>query len=189
MGLPKKIKKDIPLIPQKQLYPRREELLSLINEKGTFLPKSVLHEDLDLGMIEFVKENLKIYSDGVEVPFIERILSTQNWSQYTETWKFNDDDYNVIPPFVCLIRMPEMKYGSNPSTQYTIPNRRTFFYDFQPSWDGQRKGGTIYEIPQPVPIDINYSIKVLTNMIRDLNKFNKNVLQFHIAFKIKVVFD
>jgi len=35
----------------------------------------------------------------------------------------------------------------------------------------------IYSIPQPVPIDINFSVKIITNRIRDLNKFNTKVLQ------------
>ena len=29
-----------------------------------------------------------------------------------------------------------------------------------PTWDGQRKGMDIYKIPQPVPVDITYNIKI-----------------------------
>lgn len=177
MGLPKKIKKDIQLVPDKTLLPRREELLSYINKDGTYLPKSVLHEDLDDGMIQFVKENFEVYVEGIKIPFVDKILSTQNWSQYVETWKFNDEDYNVIPPFMCLIKQPEMKYGSNPSVVYTIPNRREFYYVAVPNWDGQRKGADVYQIPQPVPIDISYSLKIVANRQRELNKLNKLILQ------------
>ena len=54
MALPKKIKKHIPLTDEKVGYPRREELLEKINRDGTYLPKSILHADLDGGMLEFV---------------------------------------------------------------------------------------------------------------------------------------
>lgn len=177
MGFPKNIKKTIPLREGRQLYQRREELLGFIEDKGTYLPKSILHSDLDRGMLDFVKENLLITTNGKTVNFIDIILSTQNWSQYTETWSFMNDDLNAEPPFVTVVRAPEMKYGSNPSTVYTIPQRREFFYKLVPTWDGQRKGADIYQIPQPVPIDINYSIKIMTNRIEDLNKFNRLILQ------------
>ena len=40
MGLPKKIKKDLSLIPKKTLLPRRHEIADMISEDGTYLPKS-----------------------------------------------------------------------------------------------------------------------------------------------------
>ena len=52
MPLPKKIKKTIPLTPQKTLMGRREELLDKINKDGTYLPKSLLHADLDRGFLD-----------------------------------------------------------------------------------------------------------------------------------------
>jgi len=39
MALPKKIKKHLPLSPEKILLERREELLEQIQEDGTYLPK------------------------------------------------------------------------------------------------------------------------------------------------------
>ena len=48
MGLPKKIKKDIPLIPKKTLLPRRHEIADMISEDGTYLPKSLLSFDISL---------------------------------------------------------------------------------------------------------------------------------------------
>ena len=58
MGFPKKIKKHIPLNYTKTLFPRREELMDKINQDGTFLPKSILHADLDRGFLDFVKNDL-----------------------------------------------------------------------------------------------------------------------------------
>ena len=177
MALPKKIKKTIDLIPKATGYQRREELLEDIQRDGTYLPKSILHADLDRGMLDFVKEDLKTFLDGKTIPTVDIIITTQNWSQFTETWNFQDLDKNVKPPFITTVRRPEVPYGSNPSLQYTIPNRKQFYYAKVPTWNGQRKGVDVYKIPQPIPVDITYEVKIFVNRMRGLNEFNKNVLQ------------
>jgi len=177
MPYPKKIKKDIKLTPEKILYPRREELLEMINEKGTYLPKSVLHADLDKGFLDFVKEDLGMSTEGQKIPVVDILLSTQNWSQFVETWNFQDVDKNVSPPFVTVVRDNNIKFGTNPSTQYTIPVRKLFYYATVPDYDGDRLNVTLYKIPQPVPVDIKYSLKFICNRMRELNQLNKKVLQ------------
>ena len=177
MALPKKIKKTIDLIPTDVGYKRREQLLEDIQRDGTYLPKSILHADLDRGMLDFVKEDLKTFLDGKTIPTVDIIITTQNWSQFTETWNFQDLDKNVKPPFITTVRRPEVPYGSNPSLQYTIPNRKQFYYAKVPTWNGQRKGVDVYKIPQPIPVDITYEVKIFVNRMRGLNEFNKNVLQ------------
>jgi hypothetical protein len=177
MPLPKKVKPTLPLVQQKTLSERRQELLQYITKDGTFLPKSVLHADLDRGMLDFVKEELKIIVDGKTIPTIDRIITTQNWSQYVETALFVDLDYNPSPPFITLVRSPEVKYGTNPSLQYTIPNRKQFYYASVPTWNGNVAGMDIYTIPQPVPVDIKYSLKIVCNRMRELNQLNKVILQ------------
>jgi len=177
MAIPKKIKKKIDLSPQKILMERREELLEYIQEDGTYLPKSVLHADLDRGMLDFVRDDLEMVADGKVVNPVDIIITTQNWSQFTETWNFQDLDKNIKPPFIATVRQPDVKYGSNPSLQYTIPNRKQFYYAKVPTWDGQRKGMDIYKIPQPVPVDITYNVKIFCTKMRHLNEFNKLVLQ------------
>ena len=177
MAFPKKIKKDLKLTPDKILLERRKELLEYIQEDGTYLPKSVLHADLDRGMLDFVRDDLEMIADGEKVNPIDIITTTQNWSQFTETWNFQDLDKNIKPPFIATVRQPDVKYGSNPSLQYTIPNRKQFYYAKVPTWDGQRKGMDIYKIPQPVPVDITFNVKIFCTKMRHLNEFNKLVLQ------------
>ena len=177
MPLPKKIKKDIPLTESKTLLPRRRELVDKINKDGTFLPKSLLHADLDGGFLEFVKNELKTVIDGKIIPTIDILVTTQNWSQFTETWNLQNLDKNVEPPFITTVRVPEVKFGSNPAVLYNIPNRRQYFYAQVPTWDGQRNGMDIYKIPQPVPVDISYTVKIVCNRMREINEFNKNVIE------------
>ena len=46
-----------------------------------------------------------------------------------------------------------------------------------PTWDGNRKGMDIYKIPQPVPIDLVYEVRLFCNRMRDLNKLNRKIIQ------------
>jgi hypothetical protein len=177
MAYPKQIKKTLPLKPQKELLARREQLLDYITRDGTYLPKSVLHADLDRGMLDFCKDKLQTVTSGKVVPFIDIIITTQNWAQFTETWNFSDLDKNVEVPFMTVVRNPEVKYGSNPALIYNIPNRRQYYFATVPTWDGQRKGVDIYTIPQPVPVDITYSLKIMCNRMRELNQLNKIIMQ------------
>jgi hypothetical protein len=176
MPLPK-IKKNIPLTQSKTLLPRRQELVDKINRDGTYLPKSILHADLDGGFLNFVKTELKTVVDGKIVPMVDILVTTQNWAQFTETWNIQNIDKNVEPPFITVVRVPEVKFGTNPATLYNIPNRKQYFYAQVPTWDGQRHGADIYKIPQPVPVDITYNVKIVCNRMRELNSFNKNVIE------------
>jgi hypothetical protein len=108
---------------------------------------------------------------------VDIIITTQNWTQYVETALFVDLDYNPSPPFITVVRSPEVKFGTNPSLQYTIPDRKQFYYASVPTWNGNEQGMDIYTIPQPVPVDINYSVKIICNRMRELNQLNKVIMQ------------
>jgi hypothetical protein len=179
MALPKKVKLDLPLVPKKVGKERREELLDQITDNGTFLPKGVLHADLDRGVLDFVKNDLKLVVDGKVVPTVDKIITTQSWAQFTETWEFQDLDKNVSLPFIITIRKPEVKYGKlgGQNIFQNIPERLRFTYYTVPNWDGQRKGADVYKIPQPIPVDITYNVKIFCNRMREINEFNKIILQ------------
>ena len=177
MGYPKKVIPTINLTPEKILFERREQLLQYITEDGTYLPKQLLHPEMDRGFLDFVKEDLKTTVAGKVIPMVDIIITTQNWAQFTETWNFNDLNGNPNPPFITVVRQPEVKYGSNPALMWNIPNRKEFYYAAVPTWNGNIKGMDIYKIPQPIPVDITYNVKIICNRMRELNEFNKNVLQ------------
>lgn len=177
MALPKKQVKDISLTTKKILGERRQELLQIIQKDGTYLPKGIYHSDLDAGMLDFVKNDLEVVIDGKKVNTIDVIITTQNWAQFTQTWNFQDLDTNISPPFITTVRKPEMPYGTNQGTSFKIPGRPTFQYALVPTFDGARNGYDVYKIPQPTPVDITYEVKIFTNRMRELNAFNKIILE------------
>lgn len=178
MAIPKKsVKPTLPLNHPKTLLPRREQIKDMITKDGTYLPKSLLHADLDRGFLDFVKEKFNIVSEGKKIPVVDILITTQNWSQFVETWDFQNIDKNIEPPFLTVIRNPEVKYGNNPAVMYNIPNRKMYYYMEVPTWDGNRKGADIYKIPQPVPADFKYTVAIICNRMRDLNTLNQRVLE------------
>ena len=156
---------------------RRQELLDRITKSDSFLPDSILHDDLDMGMLDFIKENFKIISDGEQIPIIPKILTIQRWAELENSWEFVDEDRNIKLPFIAIVRQPDVQPGTNPVTQRTIPDRDTFFYASVPTWDGTQVGADIYRIPQPVAVDISFEVTIVCTKFRELNKFNQKVLQ------------
>jgi hypothetical protein len=179
MAIPKKgpVKPTLPLNYSKTLLPRREQIKDMITKDGTYLPKSLLHADLDRGFLDFVKEKFNITSEGKSIPVVDILITTQNWSQFVETWDFQNIDKNIEPPFITIIRSPEVKYGNNPAVTYNIPNRRMYYYMEVPTWNGNVMGADIYKIPQPVPIDIKFSVAIICNRMREVNKLNQRVME------------
>lgn len=182
MSLPKK--NDINVYRQvgtepssKELLDRRQELLDRITKDDSYLPDPILHDDLDLGMLEFIKTNLKVVSDGTQIPIIPKILTVQRWGEISSNWTFSDEDGNMKVPFIGVVRKPDVQPGTNPTIQRTIPDRRDFHYATVKKWDGNQMGADVYKIPQPVPIDISYDVIIVCQKFRDLNKLNKIVLQ------------
>lgn len=176
MPLPKR-KTQISVYKEKELGSRRQELLDKITKSDTNLPDSIMHDDLDKGMLDYVKNNFKVVSDGKQIPIIKKILTVQRWGEYTQTWEFSDDDGNIQLPFIATVRKPDVQFGTNPAVQRTVPDRHQFFYASVPTWNGTQMGADIYKIPQPIAVDITYEISIVCNKFRDLNKFNKIVLQ------------
>lgn len=181
MGLPKR-KNNIQVYgvnsgTAEDIVGRRKELLERITKSDTNLPDSILHDDLDLGMLDFVKSNFKVISDSVQIPIVPQILTIQRWGEYTNNWSFSDDDGNIKLPFIAVVRKPDVQLGTNPAIQRTIPDRRQFFYATVPTWDGNQMGADVYKIPQPIAVDIGFEVTIVCTKFRDLNKFNKIVLE------------
>lgn len=164
------MKKILNIFRQKQGPERRQEIFNMIDDKSTFLPKGVYHEDLDYGFKEFVKNKLKVIIDGEIVPVF--FFSQERWSEITQTWKFTDKYENIKIPFVAITREYNPDIVQNP-LWYNIPIQRKYVYKKIKVWDGNRKGFDLYKIPYPIPLTLNYEIKFFSYKIKDLNEFNK----------------
>ena len=177
MGIPKKRKNNIQIYKESEGVARRQELLDRITKSDTYLPDSILHDDLDRGMLDYIKNTFKVVSDGTQIPIIDKILTIQRWGEFTQNWSFSDEDNNLKLPFIATIRKPDVQFGTNPSVQRTIPDRHQIYYAAVPNWNGTTMGADIYTIPQPIPVDVTFDVSIVCGKFRDLNKFNKIVLK------------
>ena len=175
MPLPRK--NNIQIYKTQELTKRRQELLDKMTKSDSFLPDSILHDDLDKGMLDYVNDTFQVVSDGKLIPIIKKILTIQRWGEFANNWEFTNEDGNMELPFVAIIRKPDVQFGTNPSVQRTIPDRHQIYYASVPNWNGTSMGADIYTIPQPIAVDITYDVTIVCNKFRDVNKFNRKVLQ------------
>jgi hypothetical protein len=71
MGIPKR-KTNIEIYKGSELTKRRQELLDNITKSDTNLPDSILHDDLDRGMLDYVTKTFKVVTDGKQIPIIDK---------------------------------------------------------------------------------------------------------------------
>lgn len=174
MSLPKKIKKDLDV---KRVDPQggpKEWVNQFLDQNKTFLPRSVDHADLDKGFVDFVNTDLELVVSGEKVPV--EFMSSQRWAEFAKGWKGTDKYKNIKIPFISIVRKPNAQTGTNPA-DFKIPIRKTFPYMSIPVWDGNKKGMDIYKIPNPVGVDLTFTVRLFTYKMRQLNKFNQKILQ------------
>jgi len=173
--LPKGFRNNINITPSKIGFPRRQEILDDIADKGTFLPKPVLEEDMDQAFVEFVgsEKGFSITIDGKKIPVI--FLTIQRWTEFSKTWDFSDKFKDIQLPFVTIVRKPDIQQGQNQAGLWNIPGNHTYTYMKVPTWDGIRRGIDLYKIPQPTSVDLTYEVRIFTGKMKDLNKFNRKI--------------
>jgi hypothetical protein len=175
MALPKKIKKDINLLtPKPGINPYLGGGEQFIEQNPANLPRGIDFADLDKGFVEWVEKDLDVVIDGELVPV--SFLTAQRWSEFTRTWQNSDKYKNIKIPFISVVRNPDVQPGTNPQDfniplkDYRIP------YMTVPTWDGNKKGANVYLIPQPVGVDLTYTVRFFTYRMNELNVLNQKVL-------------
>ena len=174
MGLPKKVKKYLNLQPGSLESNPKKYLEDFIDQSNIPLPRSVDFTDLDGGFVDWVNSELELVIEGEKVPVT--FLTAQRWTEFTKTWQNSDKYKNIKIPFISVVRKPEAQPGTNP-VDFGIPIRREFPYMVVPTWDGNRKGADVYMAPQPVGVDLTYTIRFFTYRMSELNVLNQKVLK------------
>jgi len=112
---------------------------------------------------------------GEKVPVF--MSSIQKWNEFNRFWGVADKYKNIKIPFISIVRQPDTQPGSNPNLIYNVPQGRHYIYSEVVTWSGNKKGVDIYKIPQPIPVDIFYDVRIFTFRQKDLNVFNSKVLK------------
>lgn len=144
------------------------------NENFNYLPQPLFPEDLDFGLVDFVKDwNLSLFHGKTQtlrrVPVI--MLTQELWAERRINWKdmLDEDGQEISPPYMVIVRNNVVK-GTEPIKR-NIPLRKTFSYVKVPAFDGTTRGFDYYKIPQAIRIDLLYNLSFVSPFIEDVNAF------------------
>ena len=140
-------------------------------ENNDYLPKKLLLEDIDQGVVDYINSlNISVVNAEEtlsKVPLI--FLNQERWAEFKMNWKFLKDESGeeINMPFM-VIRRTSVKPGQNPLKR-TIPKKKKFVFVKVPLFDGTLKGYDLYKVPQPPRVDVQYEVRFITHYFQDTN--------------------
>ena len=182
MSLPKKIKYTIDINPPKPGceylkygFDRIEELMVATDIKTKYLPRTILLEDIDTVLFNYVNsDGMKVAIDGSIVPVF--YIENDRWGEFSKTWKFMDNDRNVPTPFLCVRRIDKQP-GTRLGTKYRIPQPRKFRYLNVPILDAGEIIYLQFKMPEPTNVDLTYEATLFTKYRVDVNQYDEQILK------------
>lgn len=152
---------------------RRNEMYHEVVDRGTFLPKTVLYEDIDRTFKEWVNDDITIISDeGTEFPTMT-LYSSQRFSEYAQTWEYVDSNNNLLLNFKTVSRDNNPQKGEFNGNVYNIPGDRYYTIREGKVLDDNGSESILRtRMKLPTPVNLLYRVSVFTNKYDKLNEFN-----------------
>lgn len=152
---------------------RQLDILKEVLNNGTFLPQTVLYKDMDQAFKDWVEGELKIVGeDGKEYPTMT-LYSNQRFSEYAQSWKYTDNNNNLILNFKTVNRENNPQYGKIQSGAFNIPGEHFFLMKRKKVLDDNGSESFLeLKMKQPMAIDLNYILTIFTTKYEDINNFN-----------------
>ena len=147
------------------------DLLDKSFENSHYLPKKLLLEDIDQGVVDYLKSlNISVTDSNdnlVPVPLV--FLNQERWAEFKMNFQSLKDESGeeLSMPFMA-IRRTSVKPGQNPLKR-TIPKKKKFVFVKVLVFNGTLKGMDIYKIPQPPRVDVQYELRFITHYLQDTN--------------------
>jgi hypothetical protein len=182
MSFPKKVKltldTNLPKIGTEYLkygFDRIEELMRATDSKTKYLPRTILLENLDQALFDYVnRDGMKAVIDNKSVPTF--YLDNDRWGEFSKTWKFMDNDKNVPTPYITVRRI-DKQAGTRLGTKYRVPQPRKFRYMDVPILDNGEIIYLRFKMPEPVNVDMIYEVALFTKYRVDVNLYDEQVLK------------
>ena len=151
---------------------RRDEIAAMPFDKSALCPKTVVYKDID-DEFRIWCQNLKIVTDsGVEFPTMT-LYSNQRFSEYSQSWKYVDDNNNLLLNFKTVNRESNPMNGSIQSGLWNIPGDRFYTIKRLKVLDDNGTESLVsVKLKQPTAIDLNFKLSLFTNMYQKINEFN-----------------
>lgn len=152
---------------------RRRNMSKIILEHGTPLPQPITYEDIDKTFQEWAENKMTITYDGILLPTF-RLFSNQRINEYAQTWKYLDDNGNVLMNFKTITRDNNPNKGESQGNNFNIPGNRDYPMFIVPTLqENGQEAIDLYSMKQPFAVDFVYSLNIVTNKYELLNEFSE----------------
>ena len=167
-------------MPEKRFPPGK--ILGTIAEKDwldkspftgqtTIYPRTIDFEDIDTAVFDWFNGR-SIVIDENEVPAF--FLSPEKWAEFKKHWQYMGEDNVVNFPYI-TIRRTGISLAQQP-VKGRIPGKKFTIYKM-PIETPAGQTYMHYKVPQPIKVDLDYEVRVLTHYISDINVINEIVLR------------
>jgi hypothetical protein len=153
-------------ISQRKMYVKE------ILKDSTFFPKTVKYRDIDEAFVKWVEDELKISFEEEILPTFA-LFSNQRYTEYMQMWKSVDDNNNIKMNFKVVTRENNPKEGTIYNKKSNVPRKVNFLMNQIEALNDEGKLCTVqYTMTQPMAMDLNYKLTLVTNKYELLNEFN-----------------
>lgn len=151
---------------------RQIEFLKEPLNGGTFLPKTLLLEDIDKSFKEWASSLEIISDDGKAFPTMS-LYSNQRFSEYMQSWQYTDANNNLLLNFKTITRNNNPNFGEIQSKNYNIPSDIFFHMKSSVVLDDNGSESLLkLKMKQPTALDLTYKLCIFTTNFKHLNTFN-----------------
>jgi len=171
----REFKNYLPLRDKSYGEVRKVNLSKEILRDSTPFPNPLSYKDIDQEFHRWVDEEIDISFEGKKVPTMD-LFSNQRFSEYMQTWKYTDENKNILLNFKALTRENNPKGGSLNGDIRNIPGERTYLMKRVVAKDkNDREYYIEYRMKQPFTVDLLYKLTIITNKYELINEFNEIV--------------
>ena len=170
--------RNLDFIKEKKGNQRRLQIQDNGLKNNPIVPNPVEYEDIDNTFCEYFKENVVIIDEDGKKFDTFTFFSSQRFSEFLQTWGHDDEDGNLLMNFFTITRENNPNWGTLSGGAYNIPGRNRFTIQMRDIVDDN--GEECYEVTsmsQPVLVDINYHLNLVTAKFKYLNEFNVKINQ------------
>lgn len=151
---------------------RRSALMKEPAKDCAPFPQTLDYKDIDTEFKKWVEDELEVVFEGKKLPTMA-LFTSQRFSEYMQTWMYNDEKRNVEMNFKIVTRENNPVKGTMYEGKGNIPGRQKFLITRRIVEDeAGRKFAMDYTMRQPTCIDLTYKVSVVTNKFTLLNEFN-----------------
>jgi len=158
----------------KEPYTTPVELISEALVNDVYYPQGVYIEDIDISVIELFKKYFDFNIGGNKIPLFD--FSNQRFGEkYVASEMLTNND-TLNPPFLILTKSTMPEVGTNLDKRYNLANNELHTVKNVQRIDSNGKVYyESYKVPQPVNIDIKYTLEFIGETIKEVNKIAEKI--------------